>query len=92
MEDKYLLAELEYMLCAKLRPTFLAISKDNEYSAIDVIISTQAFKYMTIEKRVNSVFNLIRQYSPGILKEGKLVVVQAFTAKEIEELLEDMFT
>lgn len=91
MEDKHLLLDLEYALCAKLRPTFLAISPDTEFDAVDVIISTQAFTYMTIEKRVNTVFSLIKAHCPAILKEGKLVVVQAFTASEIEELLEDMF-
>jgi hypothetical protein len=88
-EDQYILAELETMLIAKLRPTFLVISYADENS-IDVIISTVAFANMGIQERVNSVFSLISKLTPDIIKE-KLIVVQTFSSNEIQELLEDMF-
>jgi hypothetical protein len=86
-----LLAELEYALCAKLRPTFLVLSPPNEFKEIHVIISTLAFKHMTIQERTNNTFSLIKQYSPVIL-DKYLLVIQTYSSDEMDEVLEDIFT
>lgn len=90
-ELKEALATIEYTLQVKLRPTFLAIIEaDSEVQEIHIIISTLAFRRMTINERVASIFNLLIIYCPSILKEY-LIVVRAHSGDEMEDILEDIF-
>jgi hypothetical protein len=81
---------LEYVLSAYARPTFLTITEPDEDNDIQVIISSNIFKNMEPEDRIEYVFNLIRAYIPDILLD-RLVIVQAFDSDEIIEVLENAF-
>lgn len=91
-ETKEHLEDLERILVTKLRPTFLIITDPELHYEGDIyiIISTISFKNMTIEQRIKNVFSLISKYVPAIIKH-RLIVVQAFSSKEIEEVIEDAF-
>lgn len=92
-EEKELVAELEYALSVKLRPTFLIITNPNQHPEGDIyiMISTIAFKNMSVEKRVKTVFSLISKHVPDIL-EDRLVVIQAYSSDELEDVIEDIFS
>jgi len=81
---------LEYVLSAYARPTFLTITEPDQDNDIQVIISSNIFKNMEPEDRIEYVFNLIRAYIPDILLD-RLVIVQAFDSDEITEVLENAF-
>jgi hypothetical protein len=81
---------LEYVLSAYARPTFLTITEPDEDNDIQVVISSNIFKNMEPEDRIEYVFNLIRSYIPDILLD-RLVIVQAFDSDEIIEVLENAF-
>ena len=81
---------LEYVLSAYARPTFLTITEPDQDNDIQVIISSNIFKNMEPEDRIEYVFNLIRSYIPDILLD-RLVIVQAFDSDEITEVLENAF-
>ena len=81
---------LEYVLSAYARPTFLTITEPDEDNDIQVVISSNIFKNMEPEDRIEYVFNLIRAYIPDILLD-RLVIVQAFDSDEITEVLENAF-
>lgn len=76
---------LESIIAANLRPSFLAITQEEDY--INVVISHPSFVRMEMSERVITVFDLIKLYSPDILKEN-VIVVQPFCADEMEDLLE----
>jgi hypothetical protein len=86
------LAALEHAICAKLRPTFLIITDPtlNQDGDIYIIISTIAFKNMSVAQRVKSVFSLISKYTPDIL-EDRLIIIQTYSSSEIEDVIEDAF-
>lgn len=91
MNDKYLLADLEYALCTKLRPTFLVIadlSKDGDGS-VEVMLSCIAFRNKSIQERVSMVFNMIKQYVPKILEERN-VVVHCYDSTEIIDIIDNI--
>lgn len=88
---KELSADLEYLLCVKLRPTFLIINYNHLEDCFEILISTIAFNKMKIEERIKNIFNLILVYKPDIIK-SKLVVIQAHSSEEINDLLDDIFT
>jgi stress-induced morphogen len=91
MESKELLAELEYALNTKLRPTFLTITDPNldENGDIQILISCIAFKGKSIQERVSIVFNVIKQFIPKLI-EDRLVVIQCYDSTEIEEVLDNI--
>lgn len=92
-ELKERVADLEQILITKLRPTFLIITDPNIHYEGDIyiVISTLSFKNMSIQKRIKSVFSLILKYIPDIIK-NRLVVIQAYSGSEIEEVIEDAFS
>lgn len=89
---KYQLADIEYAISVKLRPTFLIITNPNETleNEVQILLSCGQFTNKTIQERVAIVFNLILQYVPDILDEY-LVIVQAYSNDEMEILLDDIF-
>lgn len=87
MED---VTKLEYILSAYARPVFLAITNPDEDNDIQIVISTIAFKTMSISARVSYVYNLIKTYAPDVLKD-RLVVIQAYDPDEMEEVLDKVF-
>lgn len=82
-----LLIELEVLLIAKLRPTFLLIDYSDEDDDIYIVISTNSFKRMSPNDRVSSIFSLIKLECPDIMKE-KLLIVEAYDSDEIVEMLD----
>ncbi len=84
-----ILIDLETILIAKLRPIFLLIDYSEEDDDIYIVISTLAFKRMSVNERVSSVFNLLKEFVPDIFKE-KLIIIQAYDSDEISEMLENL--
>lgn len=82
--------KLEYILSAYARPVFLSITKPDENNDIVVVISSLAFKTMSIAERVSYTFSLINKHSPDILKD-RLIVIQAYSPEEIQELIDKVF-
>lgn len=83
--------DLEFALCAKLRPTFLAISSEDEDGDIEIIISCNQFSNKSIQERTSIVFNLISEYVPVILEEH-LLIIQTYDNKEMDLVLDDIFS
>jgi hypothetical protein len=81
---------IESVLSAYARPVFLAITKPDENNDIRVVLSSIAFKTMSIGQRISYVFNLIKTHIPDTLNE-RLIVVQAYSPDELEEALEALF-
>jgi hypothetical protein len=90
--DKELIIDLEFALCAKLQPTFLAISEpDEDTGEIEIIISCNQFNRKNIQERVSIIFKLIENYVPAIL-EDRLILVTALNNNEMDEVLDDLFS
>ena len=90
--DKEMIIDLEFAICAKLRPTFLAISEpDEDDRSIEIVIACTQFNNKTIQERVSIVFNLIQNYTPAIL-EDRLLIVTALNNSEMEGVLDDIFS
>jgi len=90
--DKELIIDLEFALCAKLQPVFLAISEpDEDTGEIEIIISCNQFGRKNIQERVSIIFQLIQNYVPDIL-EDRLIVVTALNNNEMDEVLDDLFS
>lgn len=79
--------KIEHILSAYARPVFLSVTKPDENNDIAIVISTIAFKTMSIPGRVGYVFNLIKTHIPDILNE-RLIVVQAYSPDELEEAMD----
>lgn len=91
-EDKELIIDLEFAICAKLRPTFLAVSMpDPEDGTIEIVISCTQFNYKSIQERVSILFRLTETYCPRIL-EDRLLLVSAFSNSEMDDVLDDIFS
>ena len=90
--DREMLIDLEFALCAKLRPTFLAISEpDEENGTIEIVISCTQFNHRTIQERISMIFKLTQEYCPRIL-EDRLIIVSAFSNSEMDNVLDDIFS
>lgn len=90
LKIKTIMLAIEQILIIRFRPTFLALTYDEECDIIDIVISANSFDYMTISERVVRVFNEILKQMPSV-KEDYLIVVQAFTGDEILQVLEGLF-
>lgn len=89
-EFKLLAASLEMLLVNKFRPTFLALTIDEETGTIQVVMSCIKFNYQTITERTISVFTTIYKEMPNII-EDNLIVLQCFNTVEMNKVLDDMF-
>jgi hypothetical protein len=89
--DKEMIIDLEFLICAKLRPTFLSVADPDEDGTIEIVIACTQFNYKSIQERISIFFKLLDQYLPDILKE-RLVLVGAYSNSEIEEILDDIFS
>lgn len=83
-------ALLEKQLILFLRPSFLHITEPDFDDDIQVLISTRQFNNKTIQERIIAVFKIIKTYCPKILKD-RLLVVQAYTPDEMDDILEYLF-
>jgi hypothetical protein len=82
--------KLEHILSAYARPIFLAITEPDEDNDIQIVISSLAFKTMSVGERVSYVFSLIKKHAPDVLNE-RLVIIQTYSPDEIEEVLDQLF-
>lgn len=82
--------KLEHILSAYARPVFLSITKPDENNDIVIVISTIAFKTMSIPGRVGYVFNLIKTHAPDTMQD-RLIVIQAYSPDEMEEVIDTLF-
>lgn len=81
--------DIEHVLCAKMRPTFLAVQENND--DILILVSCIAFNRMSIQERISSVFSLLGYYCNDIF-DSRLIVVSAFSSSEMDIVLNDVFT
>ena len=83
--------DLEYALCTKMRPTFLAITDpDADMDGdVQVLISCLAFKGKSIQERVGMVFNILKQYVPKVFDE-RLIIIQCYDGDEIVDILDTL--
>ncbi len=81
--------DVEYCITAKARPTFFAIDHFQE-NAIKIVVSCRVFDVMSIQQRVSYVFQLLHHFFQERL-ENVLVVVSAFSGKEMEDVIDMTF-
>ena len=92
MTERESLIDLEFLLIAKLRPTFLAISDpDEDDGSIEIVIACTQFNRKTIQERISIVFKLISEYL-GYILEDRLILVTALNNNEMDEVLDDLFS
>lgn len=82
--------KIEYVLSAYARPIFLAITEPDEDDDIQIVISNLAFKTMSVGQRISYIFNLLKKHIPEVL-DNRLIIVQAYSPEEIEEVLDQVF-
>lgn len=82
--------EIEHILSAYLRPTFLAINK-NSNNEIEVIISCIGFKFMSVQERIQHVFSVLKEKVPKVLEEN-LVIIQTYDSAELDIILDNIFS
>ncbi len=87
----HLLDVLEKSLIIFFRPSFLHITSPDFDDDIQVVISTRHFSNKTVQERIIMVYNLIKKDCPQIL-DDRLVVVQAYTPNEMDDILEYVFS
>jgi hypothetical protein len=79
--------KIEHILSAYARPVFLSVTKPDENNDIAIVISTIAFKTMSIPGRIGYIFNLIKNHAPDTLND-RLVVIQAYSPSEMQDLID----
>ncbi len=82
--------KLEYILSAYTRPVFLVVTEPDDDNDIQIVISCNVFNTMDIEQRIDYVFSIIKNYIPEIVID-RLIIVQAYDAEEMEEVIENAF-
>lgn len=90
LKIKTILVAIEQILIINFRPTFLALTFDEDCGIIDIVISANSFEYMSISERIVRIFNEILKQMPSV-KEDYLIVVQAFSGDEIMQVLDGLF-
>lgn len=89
-QDTVILAALESLLAIKFRPTFLALTINQDDGIIQVVMSCLNFNHQSINERTISVFNEINRELPQLIDEH-LIVLQCFNSEEIERVIDDLF-
>lgn len=90
INPQYDLVVLEKSLILFFRPSFLHITSPDMDNDIQILISTRHFNNKTVQERMIMVYNLIKKDCPTVLND-RLVVVQAYTPLEMDEVLEYVF-
>ncbi len=88
-DNSVILAALESFLVYKFRPTFLALTLDEDCEIIQVVISANSFNYLSLSERVINIFNEIDKQFPSLM-ESHLIVLQAFNGPEMEKVMLDL--
>lgn len=81
---------IQLIFSAYARPTFFAIAKPDDNNHIAIVICCLDFRTMNVGERISYLFNLLNKYTPDILKD-RLIVIQAFSPKELNEVLEQIY-
>jgi len=80
--------ELEHILVIQLRPYFLSITVEENPLSLHVIVSSRQFEHKSVNERIQLVLDLITYHGSDILKAN--IVIQPYTAFEIEDILEHL--
>jgi hypothetical protein len=80
--------ELEAILIPQLRPYFFTIQIEDNPLSLHIIISSRQFDNKTVNERIQLVLDLITFHGSDILRFN--VVIEPFTAFEIEEILDNL--
>lgn len=91
LTDKEIVKEIEHLLILKYRPTFLHVTQPDKDGDIQVVVSSIIFNEMTVNERIQSIFNLLYKYL-GDIMENRLVIVQAFNSEEMEHVIDKVFS
>jgi hypothetical protein len=83
------IAEIEGLLISHFRPYFFSRVSLPEESPprYQFLICSYRFENMSVNDRISYVFNLINSTNAGILDDN-VIIVEAFTASEFEDLIE----
>lgn len=81
---------LEKSLILFFRPSFLHITSPDLDNDIQVLIATRHFNAKNVHERILMVYSEIKKNCPQVLKD-RLVVVQAYTPTEMDDVLEYVF-
>lgn len=86
---KEVATELESFLVAEFRPYFLSIVTlpDMSPPQIQVLISAHRFKGMSIKDRLSYIYDLLKVKKPDIIVNNA-IIIEAYTASELEDLIE----
>ena len=86
------ITQLESFFVLEFRPHFLSIVCQPDLSPpeYNVMIFSHIFKGMSIADRITYIFSLLKEKNPDILSTN-VVIVEAFTASELEDLIEYTF-
>ena len=84
------LATLESSLIIWYRPSFLHITNPDEDNDIQVLISSRIFNNKTVQERIQMIMSTILNYVPDLF-EDRLIVIQAYTPEEMDDVLEYVF-
>ena len=84
------LSKLEKSLIIFLRPSFLYITNPDEDNDIQILVATRQFNQKSVQERIIIVFGIIKQNCPQIL-EDRLIIVQAYSPPEMDDILEYVF-
>lgn len=81
-------AEIETTLVIAFFPSFLNYVVSEGY--IHFVISSHRFEGLSVAERTSLVFSKLKLHDPEILEKA-LVVVEAFTTDEVEDLIDFYF-
>lgn len=81
---------IQLVFSAYARPTFFAVTKPDDDNHIAIVISCLAFRTMNVGERISYLFGLLTKHIPDIL-EDRLIIIQAYSPKEMEEVLDQIF-
>jgi hypothetical protein len=84
------LATLESCLIVWYRPAFLHITEPDEDNDIQLIIASKLFNNKSVELRIQMVMKTIGLYCDDLF-EDRLIIIQAYTPDEMDEVLEYVF-
>lgn len=84
------LASLESSIIIWYHPSFLHITNPDEDNDIQVMLASSVFNSKSVQDRIQMVMSTIQTYTPELF-DDRLIIIQAYTSDEMEEVLKYVF-
>lgn len=84
------LAALESSLIIWYRPSFLHITTPDEDNDFQIVISSEIFLKKSVQERIQMIMSTIDVYHQNLF-EDRLIIIQAYTPDEMDEIIEYVF-